>query len=130
MSCGSLQLFRLKLVRPGNPTERLAVRCIQKWNNRRVVIADRVYFIDGEVVGIIRILLRLVSRKESPTAVVVVIRCLSIHVANLHAVNSDSVRSKATAHFWYEPLDLFTGDLECFFARIHKMLSRLRCRLV
>src|SRR5262245_37853007 len=94
----SIKRLLLKPVSARNSTERGTNRRVEKRNNGRVIIAERVDLVDGEIVGRIGILLRLVSSEKPPTAIYVLVRLLTIHVTNRCAVHGDAIGRETASH--------------------------------
>ena len=98
-------------------TESRSVRGFQQGNDVGIVVADGIECIKAGVVWIIHIRLTFITGGEAPATIPVVVRFFSVAIANLAALNHDSVCCQASVcagPVRKKRFHLFFRDIEVF----------------
>lgn len=98
-------------------TESRSVRGFQQGNDVGIVVADGIECIKAGVVWIIHIRLTFIAGGEAPATIPVVVRFFSVAIANLAALNHDSVCCQASVcagPVRKKRFHLFFRDIEVF----------------
>ncbi|TNV71591.1 hypothetical protein FGO68_gene15035 [Halteria grandinella] len=114
-SCSIFRCFEFHLNEPsrlGISLEGRTDRCIQQRDDLRIVVRNGIHIVNRMVSRVVHVLLRFRARHESPAAIRLVIRILTIHETDLVPIDGNHVRGDASSTIRRQRSNLIGSETE------------------